>query len=87
MDYSKVFKALSDSIRLDILRELGKGEMNAGEIVDKFSLINSKVSYHLAILKKANLIQERKYKNFIFYSLRKEILKETSKWIDEIWDL
>lgn len=87
MDYSKVFKALSDPIRLDILRELGKGEMNAGEIVDKFSLINSKVSYHLAILKKANLIQERKYKNFIFYSLRKEILKETSKWIDEIWDL
>lgn len=84
MDYSKVFKALSDPIRLDILRELGKGEMNAGEIVDKFSLINSKVSYHLAILKKANLIQERKYKNFIFYSLRKEILKETSKWIDEI---
>ena len=70
MDYSKVFKALSDPIRLDILRELGKGEMNAGEIVDKFSLINSKVSYHLAILKKANLIQERKYKNFIFYSLR-----------------
>ena len=52
MDYSKVFKALSDPIRLDILRELGKGEMNAGEIVDKFSLINSKVSYHLAILKK-----------------------------------
>ena len=84
MDYSKVFKALFDPIRLDILRELGKGEMNAGEIVDKFSLINSKVSYHLAILKKANLIQERKYKNFIFYSLRKEILKETSKWIDEI---
>lgn len=66
MDYYDKFKALSDPIRLDILNELNKGELSAGDIADKFALPNSKVSYHLAILKKADMVTERKYKNFIF---------------------
>lgn len=52
MDYYDKFKALSDPIRLDILNELNNGELSAGDIADKFTLPNSKISYHLAILKK-----------------------------------
>ncbi|CRH93194.1 ArsR family transcriptional regulator [Streptococcus pneumoniae] len=82
MDYYDKFKALSDPIRLDILNELNKGELSAGDIADKFALPNSKVSYHLAILKKADMVTERKYKNFIFYSLNRNGIQEASTWFD-----
>ena len=49
MDYYYKFKVLSDLIRLDILGALKENEMSAGDIAKKFSLTNSKVSYHLAI--------------------------------------
>ena len=56
MDYYDKFKALSDPIRLDILNELNKEELSAGDIADKFALPNSKISYHLAILKKVDMV-------------------------------
>ena len=82
MDYYNKFKALSDPIRLDILNELNDGELSAGDIATKFSLSNSKVSYHLSILKKANMVSERKYKNFIFYNLNLKGVQETLIWFE-----
>jgi transcriptional repressor sdpR len=82
MDYYDKFKALSDPIRLDILNELNNGELSAGDIADKFALPNSKISYHLAILKKADMVTERKYKNFIFYSLNRNGIQEALTWFD-----
>ncbi len=82
MNYCEKFKALSDPIRLDILDELGKGELSAGDIATKFSLSHSKVSYHLSILKKVNMISERKYKNFIFYTLNLKGVEDTLVWFE-----
>lgn len=82
MDYYDKFKALSDPIRLDILNKLNNGELSAGDIVDKSDLPNSKVSYHLAILKKVDMVTERKYKNFIFYSLNLNVIQEVATWFD-----
>ena len=82
MNYCDKFKALSEPIRLDILDELGKGELSAGDIANKFSLSHSKVSYHLSILKKVNMISERKYKNFVFYNLNLKGVQETLIWFE-----
>jgi transcriptional repressor sdpR len=82
MDYYDKFKALSDPIRLDILNALNNGELSAGDIADKFALPNSKISYHLAILKKADMVTERKYKNFIFYRLNRNGIQEALTWFD-----
>lgn len=82
MNYCDKFKALSDSIRLDILDELKNGELSAGDIASKFSLPNSKVSYHLSILKKAGMVSERKYKNYIFYNLNLKGVNETLNWLE-----
>lgn len=83
MNYCEKFKALSDSIRLEILDELAKGELSAGDIANKFSLSHSKVSYHLSILKKVNMVSERKYKNFIYYTLNLKGVKDTLIWFDK----
>lgn len=82
MNYCDKFKALSDLIRLDILDELGKEELSAGDIATKFSLSHSKVSYHLSILKKVNMISERKYKNFVFYTLNLKGVEDTLVWFE-----
>ena len=82
MNYCEKFKALSDPIRLDILNELKNGELSAGDIASKFSLPNSKVSYHLSVLKKADMVMERKYKNYIFYNLNLKGINETSIWFE-----
>lgn len=82
MNYCDRFKALSDPIRLDILEELGKEELSAGDIAAKFSLSHSKVSYHLSILKKVNMVSERKYKNFIFYTLNLKGIEDTLIWFE-----
>ena len=66
IDYYAKFNALSDSIRLDILNELNKGELSAGDIVDEFALPNSKASYHLAILKKVDMVTERNIRILFF---------------------
>lgn len=82
MNYCEKFKALSDLIKLEILDELAKAELSAGDIANKFSLSHSKVSYHLSILKKVNMVSERKYKNFIYYTLNLKDVKDTLIWFD-----
>lgn len=62
MNYCEKFRALSDPIRLDILSELDDEKLSTGDIALKLSLSNSKVSYHLSILKKVGMVSERKYK-------------------------
>ena len=67
MSFAETFKALSDPIRREILEMLKKDRLSAGEIAAKFDMTGATISYHLSILKKADLIRETKYKNFIYY--------------------
>lgn len=76
MKLEEVFKALSDKKRRDILELLKKDSMNAGEISSHFNMSSATISYHLSILKKADLIKEKKYKNFIFYELNASVFEE-----------
>ena len=65
MGMSETLKAISDPVRRDILNMLKEERKSAGEIAEKFNLTGATVSYHLSQLKKADLITETKYKNFI----------------------
>ncbi|MNU82587.1 DNA-binding transcriptional repressor ArsR [compost metagenome] len=58
----KIFKALADETRLDIIRALytSKKEMNCGEIGHIRDTTKSNTSYHLRTLKEAKLIKVRK---------------------------
>lgn len=60
---------------------LKSGRKNAGEISEKFNLTGATVSYHLAQLKKANLVTETKVKNYIYYELNVSVLEELLAWI------
>ena len=78
---SETLKAISDSVRRDILEMLKEGKKPAGEIAKKFNLTGATVSYHLSQLKKANLITETRQKNFIFYELNSSVFEDVLVWI------
>ena len=84
MSFAQTFKALSDPIRRDILTLLKDGQMSAGDIANQFDLAQASISYHLMILKKADLIQETKVKNFIYYDINTSVLEDILIWLKEI---
>ena len=55
LSFAETFKALSDPVRREILELLKKGRMSAGEIASHFDMTQATVSYHLKILKKAEV--------------------------------
>ena len=78
---NKTLKAISDSVRRDILQMLKNGKKSAGEIAEQFNLTGATVSYHLAKLKSADLITEQRYKNYIYYELNTSVFEEVLTWI------
>ena len=80
---SDVFKALSDPVRREILVMLKIGKMSAGDLASKFDLTQASVSYHLSQLKKAELITEEKYKNYIYYELNTSVFEEVMLWLSQ----
>ncbi len=81
MKYGETFKALSDPIRRQILTMLKSGRMSAGEIGSHFDMTQATVSYHLKLLKEAQLIFEEREKNYIYYTLNISVIEEVMLWL------
>lgn len=71
---ARIFKALADPTRRQILQELKAGEMAAGDIVSLFDISGPAVSRHLSILKSADLVTERRDGNRLLYKVETETL-------------
>ena len=69
---SRIFRALADPTRRQILQELKRRELSAGEIAACFAISGPSISRHLSILKGADLVSERREGNRIFYRLEPE---------------
>ena len=66
---AKIFNALSDPVRLEIIEFLREGERCVCEIIPHVSLIQPLVSRHLKILKDCGLVKDRKEGNRRLYSV------------------
>ena len=84
MGFAETFKALSDPIRREILMMLRDGSMSAGEIGSHFDMTGATISYHLKILKKVDLIFEKKEENYIYYTLNTSVVEEVLLWLSEL---
>lgn len=83
MSESNIFKVLSDKQRRNILVMLKDGKMSAGEIAEKLNISPAALSYHLKLLKNADLIMEYKDKNFIYYEINTSVLEELILWVKQ----
>ena len=83
MGDTNIFKVLADQQRRDILVMLKNGRMNAGEIAEALSVTPAALSYHLKLLKEADLIMEYKQKNFIYYEVNTSVFDDLILWISQ----
>lgn len=72
----KIFEALAEQNRREILRLLQEREMSAGEIASNFNISKPSISHHLNALKKSGLVVSRRAGQEIFYSLNITALHE-----------
>ena len=84
MSFADTFKAMSDPARREILMLLRGGRMSAGEIGSHFEMTGATISYHLNILKKAELVFESREKNFVYYDLNTSVVEELMLWLSEL---
>lgn len=84
MSELNIFKVLSDKQRRDILVMLKDGKMSAGEIAEKLDISPAALSYHLKLLKNADLIMEYKDKNFIYYEINTSVFEELILWVKQL---
>ena len=83
MSKTNIFKVLSDKRRTDILVMLKDGRKNAGEIAEKLGVSLSDLSYHLKLLKSADLVMEYKSKNFVYYEINTTVFGELILWVEQ----
>lgn len=84
MAFAETFKALSDPVRREILQLLKNGKLSAGEIGSHFDMTGATISYHLSVLKKAELVWETKVKNYVYYELNTSVVEEIMLWLKEL---
>ena len=84
MGFAETFKALSDPARREILLLLRRGRLSAGEIGSHFEMTGATISYHLGILKRADLVYETREKNFIYYGLNTSVVEEVMLWLSQL---
>ena len=71
---TKVFKALSDGTRQEILRLLEGHQRTVGEIVGNFNLSQPTISRHLSVLKEADLVIDTRKGQNVIYRLNDQAL-------------
>lgn len=79
----RVFKTLSDPTRLRILALLESEELAVQELMQVLGMAQSRVSRHLAILREAGLIRDRRDGTYVFYRFA---LPEEGTW-REAWTM
>lgn len=86
MAVHEILAALADENRRMILQKLKEGKISSGDLAVSLHMTPQALSYHLSKLKKADLIYETKYKNFIYYELNLSVLDEAVIWINGLRD-
>lgn len=83
---ARVFHALSDETRLRIVARLLTGEQCVCDLVETLDVAQSKLSFHMKILKDAGLVSDRRHGRWIHYKIVPETLHEVRKVITNAAD-
>ena len=80
----QLFHALSDSTRLSILQRLRFGERCVCDLTDALDAAQSRLSFHLKVLKDADLVTDRREGRWMYYTMNPETLNELSNVVDAL---
>lgn len=82
MSDSDVFRALADPTRRAVLERLMAAEMNVSELTANFAVSQPAISQHLAVLRQAGLVTERREGRRAFYRADAAGLQPLVDWVD-----
>ena len=77
----RMFFALSDSRRRNILEELSENQRTVGELATDLGMTLSAVSKHIALLQKAGLIYKTKQGRTVYCHMNFDIWKEVTMYV------
>ena len=80
----QTLRALADPTRREILSLLKRRSLSAGELAGRFPVSAPAVSKHLAVLREAGLIRDRREGKHIYYELNASVLEEVMLWLSEL---
>jgi ArsR family transcriptional regulator len=79
-----LLKAMADPLRLQVLEALGGGERCVCELTSELGLAQSKLSFHLKVLREAGLIEARDEGRWVYYSLRTDAIEQLRCWLGDL---
>jgi DNA-binding transcriptional ArsR family regulator len=81
-DLSKVFAALADPLRRDLVARLASGDATVGQLASPYDVSLQAVSKHLKVLEGAGLVSRRKEAQRRPVHLEAEVFDLMTKWIE-----
>lgn len=83
-DRARLFHALSDETRLAILRLLRQGERCVCDLQEDLKAAQSRLSFHLKVLRDAGLVRDRKEGRWSFYTLNADRVADVESYAADL---
>lgn len=80
----QLLRALAEPIRLQVVQALQNGERCVCDLTSDLDLAQSKLSFHLKVLKDAGLILARQEGRWIYYRLEPATLLSLRDWLHQL---
>ena len=77
----QLLKALADPLRLELVQVLAAGERCVCDLTDQLGLAQSRLSFHLRVMREAGLIEAREQGRWVYYRLRPEAIAALQAWL------
>jgi ArsR family transcriptional regulator, arsenate/arsenite/antimonite-responsive transcriptional repressor len=81
---TKQFQALSDETRLQIIDLLRGGERCVCELTEALDAAQSRLSFHLKVLKDAGLVTDRREGRWSYYTLAPEAFAQLREFVGDL---
>jgi DNA-binding transcriptional ArsR family regulator len=81
----EVLKALAEPHRRKILQLVKDHELSSGEIAAHFEVSGPAISQHLAVLREAGLLQQRRQGSYRYYRAQPEALSDLRAFLNGFW--
>jgi ArsR family transcriptional regulator len=79
-----LLKALADPRRLQILEALANGERCVCDLTSDLGLAQSRLSFHLKVLKQCGLLSDRQSGRWVYYRLQPEVIQALQGWLETL---